>query len=122
MKKNLSNQQEKLVKAFGGKAKGINVRGPKYHPPYLRMPEEYIRDTIEYEIPEFAKMCSQLKSKQTEDKEDIALVHQDAFAAGYTLAEIVLLGLAVKYAGLLGISFMFHGTNGETFSKESTDE
>jgi hypothetical protein len=42
-------------------------------------------------------------------------MHQDAFAAGYDEDEYMLLGMAVKYAGLHGVEVTFIGKNHETF-------
>src|SRR5438045_2297675 len=49
------------------------------------------------------------------EKDSTMLLHQDAFAAGYTDDEYTLLGMAVKFAGLHGVSVTVHGTNHETF-------
>ena len=43
------------------------------------------------------------------------LLHQDAFAAGYQDDEYTLLGMAVKFAGLHGVSVTVFGTNHESF-------
>jgi hypothetical protein len=50
--------------------------------------------TIRKQLPDFARMCAS-------DVETVML-HQDAFAADYQEDEYVLLGMAIKYAGLRG--------------------
>jgi len=66
--------------------------------------------SIETIIPDFKVMIdSASKSKEGE-----ILLHQDAFAADYQLDELVLLGKAIKYAGMHGVSLRFHGKNRET--------
>ena len=45
------------------------------------------------ELPDFARTCN--------DSVDMVLLHQDAFAADYQESEFLLLGKAIKYAGLL---------------------
>ncbi|MFZ0783626.1 MAG: hypothetical protein WAM86_20965 [Candidatus Sulfotelmatobacter sp.] len=42
------------------------------------------------------------------------LLHQDAFAAGYQDGEYMLLGMAIKYAGLRGKEVRVIGKNGST--------
>jgi hypothetical protein len=48
--------------------------------------------TIRRKPPEFAKACA--------DDAELVSLHQDAFAADYQEDEYVLLGMAIKYAGL----------------------
>jgi hypothetical protein len=49
---------------------------------------------IRNDLPGFAKACA--------DDAEVVLLHQDAFAADYQDDEYVLLGMAIKYAGLRG--------------------
>jgi hypothetical protein len=49
---------------------------------------------IRNDLPEFAKVCA--------SDAEVVLLHQDAFAADYQDDEYVLLGRAIKYAGLRG--------------------
>ena len=44
------------------------------------------------------------------------ILHQDAFAADYQDAEYVLLGKAIKYAGIFGKQIVIQGRNRETLS------
>ena len=50
--------------------------------------------TIRKNLPDFAKACA--------DDTELVLLHQDAFAADYQDDEYLLLGMAIKYAGLRG--------------------
>lgn len=59
--------------------------------------------TIRRMLPDFAKMCA-------DDTEQV-LLHQDAFAADYREDEYMLLGMAIKYAGLRGKEVRVIGKN-----------
>jgi hypothetical protein len=59
--------------------------------------------TIRRELPDFAKACA--------DEAELVLLHQDAFAADYQEDEYVLLGMAIKYAGLRGKEVRVIGQN-----------
>ena len=72
-----------------------------------------LRATIEHYLPGMVKAIKDLKSGKV-DAEAI-VQHQDAFAAGYDDDEYMILGMAVKYAGLHGVKIMVIGTNHETF-------
>jgi hypothetical protein len=50
--------------------------------------------TIRRKLPDFVKACA--------DETEVVLLHQDAFAADYQDDEYVLLGMAIRYAGLRG--------------------
>ena len=50
--------------------------------------------TIKQKLPDFAKMCA--------DESELVMLHQDALAADYQEHEYMLLGMAIKYAGLRG--------------------
>ena len=50
--------------------------------------------TPQGQLPEFVEACSAAV--------DVIVLHQDAFATEYQDAECVLLGMAIKYAGLHG--------------------
>jgi hypothetical protein len=50
-------------------------------------------EIVEKELPDFVKMV-----KTTKD--EMIVFHQDAFAADYQENEFMLLGMAIKYAGL----------------------
>jgi len=66
--------------------------------------------TIRKKLPEFAKACA-------EDTE-LVLLHQDAFAADYQEDEYMLLGMAIKYAGLRGKEVRVIGENRSSFAEE----
>lgn len=69
-----------------------------------------LEEIVKFNLPEFYQAC------HTEGA-DVILNHQDAFAADYQLGEFTLLGMAVKYAGVVGKTIEIHGRNGETFRK-----
>jgi len=57
------------------------------------MDKKELIETVERVIPEFAKAC---KKKCA----DNIMMHQDAFAVDYDERELLLLALAIKYAGI----------------------
>ena len=65
---------------------------------------------IRKKLPEFAKMCA-------DDAEQV-LLHQDAFAADYQEDEYMLLGMAIKYAGLRGKEVRVIGRNRSSLGEE----
>lgn len=66
-----------------------------------------LKQTVEKYIPEFAASLQ-------EPKADIVMLHQDAFASGYDYDEYVILGMAIKLAGLYGKTIHFSGLTGDT--------
>jgi hypothetical protein len=66
--------------------------------------------TIRTKLPEFAKACA--------DDAELVLLHQDAFAADYQEDEYMLLGMAIKYAGLRGKEVRVIGKNRSTFDEK----
>jgi hypothetical protein len=66
--------------------------------------------TIRKQLPEFARMCAS-------DVETVIL-HQDAFAADYQEGEYMLLGMAIKYAGLRGKEVRVIGRNRSSFAED----
>jgi hypothetical protein len=64
--------------------------------------------TIRTNLPDFAKACA--------DETELVLLHQDAFAADYH--EYLLLGMAIKYAGLLGKEVRVIGKNRSSLGEE----
>jgi hypothetical protein len=66
--------------------------------------------TIRRKLPEFAQMCA--------DELEHVLLHQDAFAADYQEDEYMLLGMAIKYAGLRGKEVRVIGKNRSTLGEE----
>jgi hypothetical protein len=75
--------------------------------------ESELSHSIEKLLPEFKKLIDIAINSNVEK----VLIHQDAFAVNYNLDEFVLLGKAIKYAGIHGITIMFHGKNRETLTK-----
>lgn len=68
--------------------------------------------TIRTKLPDFAKMCA-------DDTEQVFL-HQDAFAADYQEDEYMLLGMAIKFAGLRGKEVRVIGKNRSSLAGEDT--
>ena len=73
-----------------------------------------LQATIEHYLPEFAGAIKKA-SAEAGGKGALLVLHQDAFAAGYDDDEYTLLGMAVKYAGLQGVTLNIVGKNHETF-------
>lgn len=83
-----------------------------YVPPKFEVTDDLsgelkLRATMVQELPQF---CEAVKAGV-----DVLVIHQDAFASGYDVKEYILLGMAIKYAGLYGRTVQMHGTNHETF-------
>jgi hypothetical protein len=68
--------------------------------------------TVRTKPPDFAKACA--------DDAELVLVHQDAFAADYQEHEYVLLGMAIKYAGLRGKEVRVIGQTRNTLGEDGT--
>jgi hypothetical protein len=68
--------------------------------------------TIRKKLPEFVKACA-------EDTE-LVLLHQDSFAADYQDDEYLLLGMAIKYAGLRGKEVRVIGKNRSALGEDGT--
>jgi hypothetical protein len=66
--------------------------------------------TIRRKLPEFAKACA--------DDTELVLLHQDGFAADYQDDEYLLLGMAIKYAGLRGKEVRVIGKNRSTLGEK----
>ena len=69
-----------------------------------------LQQEVETRLPDFV---AALRNSGAED----IVVHQDAFAADYQDAEYILLGKAIKYAGIFGKAVHVYGRNRETLSK-----
>src|SRR5262249_24561411 len=74
---------------------------------------EVLHATVEQYLPDFGRGVKTIAAKG--EKDSIMLLHQDAFAAGYHDDEYLLLGMAIKYAGLHGIMVTVGGRNHDTF-------
>jgi hypothetical protein len=66
--------------------------------------------TIRAKLPDFARMCA--------DDPELVMLHQDSFAADYQEDEYMLLGMAIKYAGLRGKEVRVIGNNRSSFAEE----
>jgi hypothetical protein len=66
--------------------------------------------TIRKQLPDFAKACA--------GDTELVLLHQDAFAADYQEDEYMLLGMAIKYAGLRGKEVRVIGRNRSSSAEE----
>lgn len=71
-----------------------------------------VQKEVESKLPDFA---AALRNTGTMP----LIIHQDAFAADYQDAEYVLLGKAIKYAGIFGKEIHIHGRNRETLDQSS---
>ena len=69
----------------------------------MTLREREFKDAFERDLPEYAKMC--------QGSEPVIIFHQDAFAADYQPEEFILLGMAIKYAGLMGKEVRVIGTS-----------
>jgi len=67
--------------------------------------------TIRKQLPDFARMCARTTP-------NTYCSYQDAFAADYQEDEYMLLGMAIKYAGLRGKEVRVIGTNRSSFAEE----
>ena len=70
--------------------------------------------TVEHYLPEFAKgvkKATKEATKSAQEEQPMMVLHQDAFAAGYHKDEYILLGLAIKYAGLHNVAVTIIGKN-----------
>ncbi len=72
----------------------------------LKQKEAALSTEIRRLLPDFVKSC--LKN------EEVVIIHQDSFAADYQQDEYVLLGMAIKFAGLYGKEVRIIGKNRET--------
>ena len=68
--------------------------------------------TIGKMLPDFVRMCG--------DASELVMLHQDAFAAYYQEDEYILLGMAIKYAGLRGKEVRVIGKNRSSLCEEET--
>ena len=73
--------------------------------------ESNLLQTIQKKLPDFVNACAA--------DVDVVLLHQDAFAAEYQEDEYLLLGMAIKYAGLSGKEVRVVGTNRKAVGADS---
>ena len=72
----------------------------------LREKESALAAEVRRLLPDFVDSCR--------TNEDMVIIHQDSFAADYQQDEFVVLGKAIKFAGLYGKELRIIGTNRET--------
>ena len=65
--------------------------------------------TMENLLPDFVRSCR--------EKNDVVVLHQDAFAADYQEDEYKFLGIAIKFAGLCGREVRIIGKNRGTLKQ-----
>lgn len=83
----------------------------------FKIHEKQLTKKIENVLPDFVNAVK--LAAKGESKKQI-IIHQDAFSADYD--EYELLGMAIKYAGLYGVSITIQGLNRETlFTKEDME-
>ena len=70
--------------------------------------EREFKEAFERDLPEYAKMC--------QGEAPVIIFHRDAFAADYQPSEFSLLGMAIKYAGLMGKEVRIIGQNRATLA------
>jgi len=70
--------------------------------------------TIRKRLPEFAKAYA--------DDTELVLLHQEGVAADYQEDEYVLLGMAIKYAGLRGKEVRVIGKNRSSLGEEEKNQ
>ena len=92
---------------------GIDSPSPSMHEEESRV--AILQATIEHYLPAFATSVRKAAAGEIGGQAGHVILHQDAFAAGYDDDEYTLLGMAVKYAGLQGVTLNIIGTNHETF-------
>lgn len=74
--------------------------------PYRNEDALRLQAEIEKDLPDFARAVRSAS--------DAVTIHQDSFAADLQPSELILLGKAVKYAGLLGKNVQIIGRHRET--------
>jgi hypothetical protein len=91
---------------------GTDSPSPSMHEEETRV--AVLQATVQHYLPEFD---AAIKKAATEAEGDdaVLVLHQDAFAAGYDDDEYTLLGMAIKYAGLQGVTINIIGKNHATF-------
>jgi hypothetical protein len=80
----------------------------------LQRKEAALAAKIKNLLPDFVRACRA--------NDDAVIVHQESFAADYQDDEYVLLGMAIKFAGLYGKEVRIIGTNRETLKKAGRPE
>ena len=87
---------------------GTDGPSPSMHEEEARV--AVLEATVRHYIPEFDTAVKKAIS-DVEGRPPVLILHQDAFAAGYDDDEYTLLGMAIKYAGLRGVTVEIIGKN-----------
>lgn len=87
---------------------GTDGPSPSMHEEESRV--AVLEATVRHYLPEFDAAIKKIVTA-LEGERPVLLLHQDAFAAGYDDDEYTLLGMAVKYAGLRGVTVQIIGKN-----------
>ncbi len=88
---------------------GTDSPSPSIHEEETRV--AVLQVTVQHYIPDFANAIK----KASAGDDAVLILYQDAFAAGYDDDEYTLLGMAVKYAGLKGVTLSIAGKNQAAF-------
>jgi hypothetical protein len=88
---------------------GVDCPSPTMHEQESRV--AVLQSTVQHYLPEFDAAIKKIVA--TGDNA-VLMLHQDAFAAGYDDDEYTLLGMAIKYAGLHGVTITIIGKDEET--------
>ena len=91
---------------------GTDSPSPSMHEEETRV--AILQATVQHYLPKFDDAIKKAAAEADGD-DPILVLHQDAFAAGYDDDEYTLLGMAVKYAGLQGVTIKLIGKNHDTF-------
>jgi hypothetical protein len=85
---------------------GADSPSPSMHEEEARVAT--LEATIERYLPEFVAV---IKKSAADSEESSVVLHQDAFCAGYDDDEYMLLGMAIKYAGMHDVTLNIIGKN-----------
>ena len=88
---------------------GVEAPSPTMHEQESRV--AVLQATVQCYLPEFD---AAIKKTEEAGDDSVLILHQDAFAAGYDDDEYTLLGMAIKYAGLHGVTVTIIGKAEET--------
>jgi hypothetical protein len=85
---------------------GADSPSPSMHEEEARV--AILEATIERYLPEFV---ATIKNAAEAAEDSAVVLHQDAFCAGYDDDEYMLLGMAIKFAGMHGVALNIIGKN-----------
>ena len=93
---------------------GTDSPSPTMHEAESRV--AVLQATVQHYLPDFVATVEKATAEAGANGA-VVVLHQDAFAAGYDDDEYTLLGMAIKYAGLRGVTVNVAGKNEETFGR-----